>query len=414
MKTGYKTLVKTWQKALSMVYSTKFLLNKVQNVSDKTKGNKYQKGTVLLVEPNNCHTELLPSYVKYLKDLGYEVEIAVSVNQKGFLPELLGVKKIYFLMLKSMRALFKTEKLKDYELVIFTSYRLYYPRPNEPNPALRPYSTISEQFEIKYPPRLGALFVLHHLEDYDETIKNAPCAVVLADILRKEENLYTINPCYFTENTPKNKAGCAKTRVDGNPAGIQKTVQKTAKKTIFITTGILNPDRKNADLLFSTARSLIQNGVKDFEIKVVGDNKKNIVPKDLKRYIEIKGRLDFKRLYKELQTSDFYLPLLDPDLKEHKRYLENGTSGSFQLIRGFLLPPVIHKTFAEAYNFNSSNSIIYKDNEDMQKAMEKAVNTDNERYLALQNELLNSREEIIKTSIGTLQTLFETLEERKL
>ena len=46
--------------------------------------------------------------------------------------------------------------------------------------------------------------------------------------------------------------------------------------------------------------------------------------------------------------------------------------------------------------------------------MEKAVNTDNERYLALQNELLNSREEIIKTSIGTLQTLFETLEERKL
>lgn len=390
MKFGFGTVNKNWQKVLSALYLIKFLLNKVEN------------RTALLVEANNCHTELFPSYVKYLKDLGYNVEIAASVNQKGFLPKFSGVKKTYFLMLKSMRILFQTKKMRNYELVILTSYRLYYPRPNELQPLLYPYSTADKHFEIKYPPKLGVLFILHHLEDYNETIKNAPCAVVLSDILKKEKNLYTINPCYFKENAPKDKIEYTQT-----------FLKNIAKKTVFITTGVLDAERKNADLLFSSARMLIQDGIKNFEIKVIGDNKKNIIPADLKNYIKIKGRLDFKHLYKELETSDFYLPLLDPNLKEHKRYLENGTSGSFQLIRGFLLPPIIHKAFAAAYKFNALNSLIYDNNKEMHKVMKSAVNMNNDKYLELQAELLNSRKEIIKSSLNTLQTLFEMLEEKK-
>lgn len=381
MKFGLGTAFKLIQKTLSTFYLIKFLLNKVE---DKT---------VLLFEANNCHTELFPSFVKYLKDLGYNVEIAVSINQKGFLPKL-GVKNVYYLMLKGMKKLLKTKKLKDYKLIIFTSYRLYYPHPT----GLSNFSKVFEQFEIKYPPKLGSLFVLHHLEDYDEKIEKMPCAVVLSDILRKKGNLYTINPCYFIENSPNSDT--------------KKNKIKNSKKTVFITTGTLDSKRKNAELLYEAARNLLKNGVKDFEVKVAGDNKKDIVPDDLKDFIKIEGRLNFKKLYQRLQAADFYLPLLDPEFQEHKRYIENGTSGSFQLIRGFLIPPVIHKTFALPHKFSAENAIIYEENKDLSSAMKTAINMTSKERLALKERLYNSRLDIMQKSKDTLQTLFGMLEDK--
>ena len=362
--------LKIKQRFVSTFYLARFLFSRVK------------KNTILLLEANNCHTELFPSYIKYLKDLGYNVEIAASCNQKGFLPKL-DVKKVSYFSLKGFRRILNSKKVKDYDFIFSTSYRLYYPHPE----GGKTDSMFFDLFKIKHSPKKGVIFTLHHLEDYDNVMKNSKSAIVLSNVLNKKDSLYTVNPCYFKENLPKNK---------------------NKEKTIFITTGALINERKNPHLLFSAARNLLDNGIENFKINIVGDNKKELMPQDLKDFIEIKGKLDFEKLYKELETADFYIPLLDPN--EHLRYITTGTSGSFQLIRGFLLPPVIDKTFAIPHFFNSSNSIIYNDNESLAKAMKEAICTNNEKYLALQKSLLNSRCEIMKNATENLKNLLHKYE----
>ncbi len=342
--------------------------------------NKPLDKTVLLIEGNNSHTELLPSFVKYLNKMSYNVEIAVRIEQKSFLPPL-DVKKIYYFNIPGMKLFLKFKKVKEYEAIIFTSYRLYYPTPDKKELQ----SKVSEHFKIKYPPKLGITQVLHHIEDYDKYCEKG--SVVLSKILKKNENLYVVNPCYFIDNNIKNKN----------------------KKTVFAITGALIGVRKNPDLLFSAAEKLLHSGIDNFEIKVIGDNNPDFVPLNLRKVIKIKGKLNFRDLYNELVTSDFYLPLLDPDSKEHKRYITTGTSGSFQLIRGFLLPPVINQLFAFHHGFNDKNSITYDKNEEFYLGIKRAINMNNEEYLALQKELLIQRDGIIKNSCENLKSLLDSL-----
>lgn len=338
--------------------------------------NNPKNNTVLLIEANNSHTELLPSFIKFLNDLHFNVEIIARIEQKKFLPPL-NVNKIYYCNIPGIKNILKLKKIKEYSFIIFTSHRLYYPTPDKSSLQ----STIFDHFSIKYPPKYGTTHVLHHIEDYDKESKKG--AIVLSRILKKNDSLYVVNPCFFKENKPKNKN----------------------KKTTFIITGKLEGSRKSSTLLFNAIRKLIEENVKDFEINIVGDNTNDCIPYDIKDFINIKGKLGFEELYKELEKSDFYLPLLDPDLKEHLRYITTGTSGSFQLIRGFLLPPIINSIFALPHGLNTENSIIYANNYELTVAIQKAIKMNNNEYINLQNNLLCQREGIIKNSIKNLSTL---------
>lgn len=356
----------------NMIYSVLFFFNKPKN------------NTVLLIEANNSHTELLPSYVKYLKDLKFNVEIIANFRQKQILPPL-GADKIYYFNIPAIGNILKLRKIKKYAFLLFASYRLYYPKPDKSDLQ----STIFDHFNIKYPPKYknnsGVLYTLHHLEDYDISNKNG--AIVLSKNLKIHDNLHVVNPCFFKENVPKNKN----------------------LKTVFITTGRLDKLRKNSDLLFSAVSELLKDGIKNFEIKIIGDNEVDCVPENLKEFIKIKGRLNFEDLYKELEASDFYLPLLDPDLEEHKRYITTGTSGSFQLIRGFLLPPVINVVFANAHMFDGKNAVIYSENKEFSAGLKKAIIADNGAYLNMQKELFNQRNEILQSSLNGLKTVLNNL-----
>ncbi len=346
--------------------------------------NKPKDNTVLLIEANNSHTELLPSYVKYLKDLKFNVEIIANFEQKQILPHL-NADKIYYFNIPAIGNILKLKKIKKYAFIIFTSYRLYYPKPDRSELQ----STIFDHFDIKHPPvykdKTGILYILHHIEDYDSSNRNG--AIVLSKILKIHDDLYVVNPCYFKENAPKNK----------NP------------KTVFAVTGRLDNSRKNPDLLFDTVNEILNEGIRNFEIKIIGDNNADCIPENLREFIKVKGRLNFEDLYNELETSDFYLPLLDSDSEEHKRYITTGTSGSFQLIRGFLLPPVINSLFANEHMFNDENSIIYNKNEEFLSGMKNAINMDNKTYLNMQRKLLKQRDEIMTDSTSNLKAALNNL-----
>ena len=111
-------------------------------------------------------------------------------------------------------------------------------------------------------------------------------------------------------------------------------------------------------------------------------------------------------MYKEMEKADFFLPLLDPSNEWHRRYLNETTTGSRQLILGFLKPCLINEEFANAYDFNQNNSIIYQQN-NLLNAMKAAININSEEYEKLQKNLNLLAQNIYKESLQNLKDSIE-------
>ena len=60
------------QKVLSCIEALRIIKNNPKN------------NTVLLIEANNSHTELLPSFIKFLNDLHFNVEIIILLQYSGY------------------------------------------------------------------------------------------------------------------------------------------------------------------------------------------------------------------------------------------------------------------------------------------------------------------------------------------
>ena len=108
-------------------------------------------------------------------------------------------------------------------------------------------------------------------------------------------------------------------------------------------------------------------------------------------------------MYKYISKSDFLLPLLDPD--QQSLYLSKKTSGSFQLVYGFNIPIIIQKIFAEKYEFNNSNSIIYDNNQDFFNKLNYSINMKNDEYIYLKKNLKKMKNNIEKKSINNLKLI---------
>lgn len=123
----------------------------------------------------------------------------------------------------------------------------------------------------------------------------------------------------------------------------------------------------------------------------------------------MEGRLNFEDMYNKLEEADYILPLLDPDNDEHNRYITTGTSGSFQLMYGFIKPAIIHKKFADYYNLNDKNAIVYDNNQDLYDKLIYSINIDANKYKSLQQNLIELSNSIYKKSINNLKTLINNI-----
>lgn len=342
--------------------------------------HKIPKKTVLLVELNSARTEVIPSFAKYFKDLGYNVEVIVTPCPQNFLPKL-DVEKVYYFTPSRAKVVLRRNKIRKYELVAFTSWRL-----NIKSPTGEASSTVADHINIKnVKSKLGSVFVHHFGEDNALTPHRA---IALSDVTR--DGAYAVNPCWFGEMNVKDKN----------------------KKVKFIVAGRLEPDKKNLKLLFDTSRELVKTGIRNFEVQIYGYNSKAIIPPDLKAYIKSKEIGSFKTLYKEFSSADFFLPLLDSSNDEHKISMAGATPGSFQLIRGFLLPPVIEAYFANLHSFKETTAIVYNLPEEFLGAMTRAIQTENEEYRTICKNLLQQKKEIEQRSVENLSDLIKDLQEQ--
>ena len=332
---------------------------------------------VLIIEPTDSHGETIPAVFKYFKDLNLKSDI-LMLDKHRDIKSIDCIKKYkpnaHYVSYYELSTILESEILNKYKIIFFNSFNTYFSSGKE-------YPSIYKQFNISNINSFVWGF-LHHL-DYKKECQNNNYHYFALTNLKNEysnENNF-INPHYF---------------------GDIKITSKN-KLTKFIIVGAFESDRRNIQVLIDATKKLIKNGFKNFRITCIGRNAKNNLSSDLSKYFEFKGKLPYPEMYKEMNKSDFFLPLLDPDNPEHDRYITIGTSGSFQLIYGFKKPCLIHKKFAKHHFLNNENSIIYSKNEDLYNAMKQAIEMDENEYQEKQSNLKKLANDLYKKSLENLK-----------
>jgi hypothetical protein len=347
-------------------------------LSGNTTKPYYNANTFFVWEPcSRSHAEVVPGYCKLLLDAGYEVSVLMEPKRideglfSNFRHERLHINR---LSKRATQKFFKENGLASSSGILVTTVGKL--------TATADYEQARGIFgPLKQDPRV--LLVEHDIK------KGADLGTLTSDIITLRKTDYKnsvttpVNPHYFGEFDPHQKGA----------------------QVIFATVGAIRDKRRNSELLISAVESLHRKGISNFTILVIGKNKANTIPRHLRQYFLLLGRLSFLELYKQIQSCDFILPLLDPDKQAHRRYITTGTSGTFQLALGFQKPVVLEQSFAPINKLNESNSVIYDGNSNFLIAMEKAITMTPDHYDSLQKAVAETARSIYAESLENLKSL---------
>lgn len=350
---------------------------KMELLNDRMfKSYAIKQKSVLIVEPNSYHGEILPGFVKYFQDCGFNVDLFLRHENDGddiFCRFEEDRPNIFKGTDKHLKKLLSMKKVNQYEYVFFSSSAYWQPHGF--------YNSYLNYLGFEPRGKNGLLMVEHNvvpfLKEYgEEKYLNENKLFSLSGF----DNTPMLNPHYF---------------------GKVKITQKSKDKTVFIVVGGINKDCKNHDLLLTAAQKLLEEGL-DFEVVVVGGGGKLEIPEELRSVMNFKGRLSFNEMFDEMERADFFLPLLDPAIEAHKRYLKGTTSGSRQLVLGFLKPCLINEEFAKVYGLDDTNSFVHEGNE-LFEAMKSAIQLSELEYSQKQNSLKRLAGNIYQQSLDNLK-----------
>lgn len=328
--------------------------------------------TIMVIEPNECHGECLCSYLKYFKDLGFNTHLITTPSVMKLkplfeLPKKYFPEKIFQFSPQQFPFIFNLKKLEDYSHIFLCSTHNYFYDKSNIEALNIPLNLQQNMILMEHD--------LRHIKKYkeDSFVQNKKLFVITN--FENDKNIKTLSPHFFPyENEPKKKEAFTK----------------------FITIGALDLRRRNISILFDAVENLAKDDVKNFKITVIGGGKVENIPKEIVKFFEIKSRLSFPDMQKELMGADYILPLLDPTIEANRDYLQFLTTGTKQLILGFRKPCIINEEFAEALGFNSANSLIYSQNF-IYEQMKNAIFMDEEEYSHMTEkikELANTLEQI--------------------
>ncbi len=336
---------------------------------------KIRPNSVLLIEFNNCHGEVISALCPYFEKLGYNIDILAHYKlfkEKAFCR--LHNKNIqtFECGIASYQWFIDSKKIHQYKHIVLCSSAFYF------FPSDNTWPTTLPKFEKA---GLFPFVIEHELNDIKHYHEEKYLLTNHLITLGKFNQGTFVNPHYFGKIVPHNK----------------NTL------TTFICVGAIEKTRKNHELLFKSVQNLIKFD-KNFKVIIIGKGKLENLPEDIRPYFVITGRLDFPNMFKYLDQADFFLPLLDPDKKDHERYITTGVTGSAQLIYGFSKVPVLHPKFAPFYQFDENNAILTTNLADgMKKAIQMSADEYQQKQSALtdlaqklENESLHNLKEILK------------------
>lgn len=337
--------------------------------------------TFIVWEPcSKSHSEVVPGYVKYLLDMGYHVSVLVNYDR---IKEGLFVKfnhpnlSINKMNKRQILNYFRNDDLKNVSGVLVTTVgklcdSVHYEQC---------FDTFNQNVDK------SELFFVEHevVHSIDANTWNEDL-ITLRKINYKNKTSVVVNPHYF---------------------GDVKITPKNEKITNFITIGGVQAKKKNNDLIVNAVKSLHDKGYKNFKITVIGKGKLKYLPKEIRQYFDIKGRLPFDKMYEELEKADFMLTAYDEKNPKHIRYNTTGTSGNFQLVYGFLKPCIIIESFAEINGFDETNSILYKADSDYENALINAIKMNSKEYSKMQKSLEKYEKKLYQSSLNNFRNLIE-------
>lgn len=327
--------------------------------------------SVLIIEPNDFHGEVILGYAEYFVLLGYDVDVIVTPNQMKTNPfSLCNIENIHYYAIDEV--LFKkflaSEKAEKYEAVLFSSI-------DGMHGSVARY--VNDEM---YKKTIAVLHNKEHLEKIDNKKLYEDDKLLVLRNFSNDSKLWEVNPHYFGEIHP----------------------QPRNKVLNFITVGMLDPKRRNGSVMINAVRLLIKNGFKNFKITVICRHKTGKFPKDVMPYIDVKVGLEYDAMYHEMEKADYFLPLLDPTNEGQREYLSLLSTGSIQLILGFLCPAIINEEFAAAYEFNTENAIVYKNN-DLAEAMLEVAKISDDDYLLMTGKLMELSDYKKEISLNNLR-----------
>lgn len=337
--------------------------------------------SALLVEPNNCHGEVLPGLTRYLLDLGYNVDVLITLPQskKNPLCRIADARvRVFALPWDAIGTMIQSDKMAAYEVLLLSSYTMYKWLGEKTHPA------VTEHFPHIASAKKGTFFVAHHVQLVPRSLLKARRVIALADIQTEGPAPIVVNPHYFGDTAVSAKADDV---------------------THFILVGAMEKERRNCDQLLDAVRSLARSGCTRFDITVIGRGSADWIAGDVRPYFHVMGETDFPSMYAAMENADFFLSLLDPDDPKHARYLTTATSGSFQLIRGFCTPGIMARIFAEARGFSDKDTVLYEKGQDLADAMRAAVEMSPENYAAMQAALRCNADALYQTSLKNLEDM---------
>ncbi|APC91297.1 MULTISPECIES: hypothetical protein [Francisella] len=339
-----------------------------------------KENTFLLWEPcSHSHAEIVPGFTKYLLDLGYHVSILINPKrfEEGLFCRFDNQNISYNkLSKKQIYKYFKRDSLENVEGVLITTIGKLYDGKN----LNQAYDFFDKQVN-----KHKLFFVEHEIDSYINNNSNPRKDIItLRNMDYKNAITVPVNPHYF-----------GKVNLSGKN-----------KLTKFITIGALSEKRKSTKLLINVAKQLLDKGITNFKITVIGKGNIKDLPPQLQSFFDIKGRLDFDQMYNEIENADFILSAYE-DNPEHRKYITSKTSGTFQLVYGFLKPIIIREDFAPINGFNSTNAILYSQDSQYSDAMIKAINMPAQEYRQTQLNLEKYINELYLNSKINLQKLIK-------
>lgn len=342
---------------------------------------KVAEKTVLMVEPNTFHAEILPGFVNYFTQSGYKtILLCRRVNaESGVFCRVPESQRPMLLPMNpgTMKRCLKTGWAQRFELLFLTSSYL-----SEFNGF---FGLFFDYLGFDPQPKSRVFMIEHHfssIKKYLESRRFYPDQIFL--LSRLENNFWPVrmlNPHYFGE--------------------IKSQLEHT-EIVVFITIGTVTERNRNFGELMSAVGYLENIGVKNFVIKVVGRGADAKMLKNASQHIELLGYLDFPSMFEQVEKAHFFLPLLDPSYEGHRRYLNGETTGTRQLILGFSKVPIIHELFAASYRFNAENSIVYGES-GLGKAMAQGILMQSDEYQKHIEALSRLQKDVFEESMKSLQ-----------
>ena len=338
-----------------------------------------RENSVLLIEFKSFHGETLPGYIKYLLDLGYNVDVVLHKskttdigyrNDHGLFSCFNANSKVKIISLPThdINLLTHSSILSNYKHIVVNTFDDKIER------RFFCFSTLSQ---------LKPICVVHNPDIIDNHIKTTKMVSLVKMISVNQNSPIIVNPHYFGEFTKKSKKG--------NAEGI----------TIFVA---LNSggSRRNLNLLFNACDNLYKKGIYNFLIKIIG--KGVHIPECYHNNIHDFGFLDFQPMYKEINTSDFFMALIDQENTEYT----NKASGTYQISYGFLKPLVLHRQFSGVAGFSGKDSVLYNTNNDLADSMETCIKMSNDDYCNMVDALEKSQKDLYVMSLDNLRKAFNT------